>query len=191
MQPRARSAGITNQHGFTLVDLLISMVVVGVVMTIAVRSFATAVPQWRVKEATSDLVAAIRAVRAKAILEGENAGMTLDLNRGRYVVWGRFRPLSRTSPDPSPSPSVPEGARLASLPEHVGFAAPPRQQRIILEPLDPGGTAIAFDSRGRLRSRVIPAYITVGDARRGIFSRLQIDYIGNVRHQMWRDGRWQ
>ncbi|MGE5027345.1 MAG: GspH/FimT family pseudopilin [Betaproteobacteria bacterium] len=62
--------------GFTMVELLITIVIVGILATIAVPSYRDYVRNQRVKSASFELVAALNLTRSEAIKRNKNIAMT-------------------------------------------------------------------------------------------------------------------
>jgi type IV fimbrial biogenesis protein FimT len=62
--------------GFTMVELMITLVIIGILATIAVPSFRDFVRTQRVKSASFELVAALTLTRSEAIKRNTNITMT-------------------------------------------------------------------------------------------------------------------
>lgn len=63
-------------HGFTLVELMITIGIVGILATIAVPSFRDYVRNQRVKSASFELVAALSLTRSEAIKRNKDIAIT-------------------------------------------------------------------------------------------------------------------
>lgn len=65
------SSGRCLQRGLTLVELIVTLVIVGVLLTLAVPSFSEAVARERLRGANAQLVTDLKFARSEAIQRGE------------------------------------------------------------------------------------------------------------------------
>lgn len=70
--------------GFTLVELLVVLVMVGLLLTLVPVAFQNAVPSLQVKSAARELAAVMRDARGLAIKENRDAFVQVDVEAGRY-----------------------------------------------------------------------------------------------------------
>ncbi|MDJ0611685.1 MAG: GspH/FimT family protein [Kiloniellales bacterium] len=71
-------------RGFTLVELMVVLVIVGLLLTLAPVAFQSAVPSLQVKSAAQELAAVMRATRSRAIKENREHVVQVDVESGRY-----------------------------------------------------------------------------------------------------------
>ena len=81
---RAQRAGIVRARGFTLIEIIVVIALIGVVATVAALSFSRSLSGARIEAASRDLVAALRYTRGQAIVKGEQKVLTLDLENNTY-----------------------------------------------------------------------------------------------------------
>lgn len=74
--PEATGAAPVRQHGFTLVELLVTIAILGVLTALAAPSFTPLIERWRVRQAAEDLTSSMFFARSEAIKRG--GGITLE-----------------------------------------------------------------------------------------------------------------
>lgn len=62
-------------HGFTLVELMITVIVIAIVATVAIPNFARVIESTRVTGYSSELVSALNVARSEAIKRGNRVGV--------------------------------------------------------------------------------------------------------------------
>lgn len=86
MYPRPRSR---NSRGFTLVELIVTIAILGIVASIAVPSFREIIVRMNTTDNTNQLVGALNLARAEAVKRGRAAGVIAnggDWNQGWQVL---------------------------------------------------------------------------------------------------------
>ena len=71
-------------RGFTLVELMVVLVLVGLLLTLAPVAFQRALPSLQVKSAATELAAVLRDTRSRAIKENREGFVQVDVEAGRY-----------------------------------------------------------------------------------------------------------
>ena len=74
--------------GFTLLELLVVMVIIGLVVTLVPPLFSSAVPGARLKGAARDLAVGLRYARSQAITHNTEMAVRLNLEPPAYTIGG-------------------------------------------------------------------------------------------------------
>ncbi|MHB8448044.1 MAG: GspH/FimT family pseudopilin [Rudaea sp.] len=77
------------QHGFTLIELVAVIVLIGIALSVVSLSFSKSMSSAKIQAATRDLVAALRYTRGQAIVTGKQAALDLDIQSDTYQAPGR------------------------------------------------------------------------------------------------------
>ncbi len=99
--------GMPRNEGFTLIEMMLVLVILGMVYALAPPLFHKAFPALKLKAVTRDLVQEIRYVQQSAITTGQSTAMRFELSDDRYQ-----------------SAQINTGA-LRQLPEGIHFFRPP------------------------------------------------------------------
>ena len=86
------------KHGFTLLELMITVVIAVIVVTIAIPSFATLMENQRMTTNTNDLIGALKQARSEAV-EAGRVGCLSSVCAIRVGGGGRFGVLARQQVD--------------------------------------------------------------------------------------------
>ncbi len=86
MQPVTTTA---RPNGFTLVELLVVLTVIGLIMALAPIAMYRAMPSLELRTTTRELAAALRNTRSTAIRDNRETTLTLDVEAGWYRLDGR------------------------------------------------------------------------------------------------------
>ena len=82
----------TNRKGFSIIELMVAIVVIGVLAAATVPNMITGIPKYRVKSAATDLSAKLRRARWAAVKEGRQVTVAFNQATGNYVVDGQLFP---------------------------------------------------------------------------------------------------
>jgi len=75
-------------NGFTLVELMVVMVIIGLLLAVVPIAFDRALPGLELKSTTRQLAAALREARSNAIRDNQEASVTLNVTERRYALDG-------------------------------------------------------------------------------------------------------
>ena len=78
----------TRQSGFTLIELVAVVALIGIALSVISLSFSKSMSSAKVQAASRDLVAALRYTRGQAIVKGKSTSLELDIENNRYMVPG-------------------------------------------------------------------------------------------------------
>lgn len=76
-------------NGFTLVELLVVLTVIGLIIALAPIAMTGAMPSLELRTTTRELAAALRNTRSTAIRDNREMALTLDVEAGWYRLDGR------------------------------------------------------------------------------------------------------
>jgi len=127
---------IKNIKGFSLLELVITVSVLGVITAIAVPSFTTMVQNNRIKATTNHIVSSLQFARQTAAIEQtqvmactplagnpQNCALTTNWQNGIALVTGNAKIENYTPPPP---PAEPQKTEAPAKPGHPGYPpAPP------------------------------------------------------------------
>lgn len=86
---RAQRARAGRARGFTLIELIAVILLVGIATAVVATSFSKSLAGAKIRGASRDLVAALRYTRGQAIVKGEQQVLLLDLDQNAYTAPGR------------------------------------------------------------------------------------------------------
>lgn len=78
---------VRRHTGFTLMELVIVVVVIGIIAGMAVPSFLSYLPKQRVKATARDMVSELRLARSQSISERQAYGVTIDLSKQSFTYF--------------------------------------------------------------------------------------------------------
>ena len=79
------------QHGFTLLEMLLALVIAGLLMAVAVPNFGPPLLRAQMYSATRDVASALRHARGQALIRGQESTFELEIDKHRYRVTGRSK----------------------------------------------------------------------------------------------------
>ena len=79
----------TQQSGFTLIELVAVVVLLGIALSVASLSFSKSLTGAKIEAASRDLVAALRYTRGQAIVRGEQQALDIDVEHNTYQAPGK------------------------------------------------------------------------------------------------------
>lgn len=124
MRPlQSSSSASRNRSGFTLIELVLVCVIIGVMVGLAATRLDLLVPKYRLRAAARDVGAVLKQGKARAAAQGKDCYFEVDLSQGRYWLLAPFPkpdPMNPTAPIES-RPLQYEPVFIRSLPEGVHF----------------------------------------------------------------------
>lgn len=90
------TAGAQRQRGFTLLEVLVVLVLIGIITTFAVLAIHTPDPQERITREARRMQALITLAAQQAVLRSKNMGLTIGANHYGFLeqVDGRWKALN-------------------------------------------------------------------------------------------------
>lgn len=76
------------EHGFSLLEIIVALVIAGLLLAVIVPSLAGALEQAKLKATARTLAATLRLARERAIAQGGNAVVLVDVAKRRYGLEG-------------------------------------------------------------------------------------------------------
>ncbi len=162
-----------NRHqGFSLIELMVVLSLIGVLSLVGVFNFVTGLPQYRLKQAATDLVAKVRKAQSDAVKRSTSVSIVFDEGEQAYYVDGvRF----------------PESGTLAG---HYGYGVS----------YGTGGSdasdAVSFDSGDARLTFSLRGVSTSGNGsvclvnKDGTVRRVRISAAGAARVEKWTGSEW-
>lgn len=76
----------SNQNGFTMVELVVTLAIFGIMLTIALPPFLSYLPTMRLKGAARDISSTLQSARMEAVSQNGNCNVSFDINNKSYTV---------------------------------------------------------------------------------------------------------
>lgn len=73
--------------GFSLVELMVAIIILGIVLVMSLPAFGRFVHTWRLKGSAEQLSTALRTARSAAVMKHTEAVFLIDLNRNEYFFY--------------------------------------------------------------------------------------------------------
>ena len=122
--PRIRNPkSAIRDSGFTLLELVLVCVILGVMVGLAATRLDLLVPKYRVRAAAREVASVLRQGKARAAAQGRDIYFEIDLSQGRYWLLAPF-PKEDPTADPAKVEGRPmqyEAVFVRSLPDGVHF----------------------------------------------------------------------
>jgi prepilin-type N-terminal cleavage/methylation domain-containing protein len=109
--------------GFTLIELMLVCVIIGVMVALAATRLDLMVPKYRLRAAARDVASVLKQGKARAAAQGKDVYFEVDLGQGRYWLLAPF-PKPEEPGDTRPVASRPlqyEPVFIRQLPDGVHF----------------------------------------------------------------------
>ncbi len=102
------------RDGFTLLELIAVLAVVGVALSVAMPSISSGLQRWRLREAVREMSTMVKFARNQAVTRRQSLQVVLD--RARNMYW-----LDRASMAQDVEQAYEKGMRVYELPDGVRF----------------------------------------------------------------------
>lgn len=76
----------SNQNGFTIIELVVTLAIFGIMLAIALPSFLSYLPTMRLKGAARDISSTLQSARMEAVSRNTNCNVSFDINNKSYTV---------------------------------------------------------------------------------------------------------
>lgn len=73
--------------GFTMLEMMIIIVIIGIVAAMAIPSFLRTMPKLEARSTARNILNYVRLARSKAVAEGSQFGVYIDTSNRRYVLF--------------------------------------------------------------------------------------------------------
>lgn len=114
-----------SSRGYSLMELLVVVAIVGIVALITVPALLQLMPQYRIRSAAGETAAAIRMIRSQAVAQRTPWRIQFDLGKNRYRYWRLATPGANMSVAGSWTPMRrnPRWQQVGTAEEWVGLSA--------------------------------------------------------------------
>jgi prepilin-type N-terminal cleavage/methylation domain-containing protein len=144
-----------NNKGITLLELMITLVVLGITSTLAFPQFERTMDKLRLKNAGRDMVSSLRLARSDAVSKRQQFGVYFDINSRRCILFKDLANLAAFTYDAgSDSDMV-----ATPLPSHVNFGSTSFPNSVVI--FQPYGSASNSGSIGLYSSEGSSGTFTV------------------------------
>lgn len=177
---------INDQKGFSLLELVVVLGIMGIMMTIAITTIGSRGPSMRLKSDARDLVSNMQLARVRAIRDTRTWAVLFDIPKQAYILYS-----DAGETPPTWSDGNEDVFRRVSLGNGVRFGSQQGVPATYVDPVDGvsyAGELVVFNSNGTM-SETGEVYLTIGSGESfGVFS---LSTTGNLKIQKNYGSGWE
>jgi len=83
----SKTPAASDQRGFTLIEVIVVMVIIGIIVTIAGANYAKSLPNWRLHSTSRDIHSAMLKAKSEAIKQGVDITLLFDTSLPGYSMF--------------------------------------------------------------------------------------------------------
>ena len=84
---RLNHKGGMRSAGFSMIEMMIIIVIIGIIAAMAVPSFFSAIPRLKARTEARNILNFVRLARSKAVSDGAQYGVYIDTNNMQYILF--------------------------------------------------------------------------------------------------------
>lgn len=84
---RLNHKGGMRSAGFSMIEMMIIIVIIGIIAAMAVPSFFSAIPRLKARTEARNILNFVRLARSKAVSDGAQYGVYIDTNNRQYILF--------------------------------------------------------------------------------------------------------
>ena len=84
---RLNHKGGMRSAGFSMIEMMIIIVIIGIIAAMAVPSFFSAIPKLKARTEARNILNFVRLARSKAVSNGAQYGVHIDTNNMQYILF--------------------------------------------------------------------------------------------------------
>ena len=107
---------LINKKGFTLIEVVIVAVIIGIISTIAIPRFGKVMTRLKMKTSGRDIISQLRLARSYAVSQKKPFGVHFDVNSNQYLLFKDVVNLGSETYDAGDST-----IKIFTLPGDLGF----------------------------------------------------------------------
>lgn len=142
--------------GFTLMELMVAIAIVGIITAIAIPNILVMLPRWRAKTAATDLMGNLQLAKLTAIRKGVFCDVIFSTGPDQYEI------SYTDTKEGVPTTTVIKTVTLSDYGSGVEFRGPPTPY-LDFEPTA-GAITITFNNRGMITAPLLGGLLTGGYA---------------------------
>jgi len=182
---------VMKSQGFTLIELIATMVIAGILAAIAIPGFSRWLPNYRLKGAARDVYSNLQLAKMEAIKIRGECAVAFDLGNNRYQVvsGGTDRDYSTTGDN-----VVIKTVTLSDYKSGVGYGHGEATKKAttsggtIGDDISFTGDTVVFNSRGMINDNA-GGYVYIENERSASFA-VGVWSTGLVVLRKWQNGAW-
>lgn len=109
----------SNNKGFTILEMMIIVVIIGITSTLAIPRFGTIIEKLKLKTSARDMVSSLRFTRSNAVSQRSQFGVYFNLYEGEYILFKDLANLGSFTYDAGSDSDM----ATKTLPKSVSFGS--------------------------------------------------------------------